>query len=72
MSDQEVAIEPGGQVSSGPTEYVVRCGSMRILGVMKARESYRYGDEVVVRSDRGTEIGTVLVRSHAGGTWSHG
>ncbi|NND97330.1 MAG: signal peptidase [Pirellulaceae bacterium] len=33
---------------------------MRILGVMKARDEYRYGDEVVVRSDRGTEIGTVL------------
>ena len=27
---------------------------------MKARDSFRYGDEVVVRSDRGTEIGTVL------------
>lgn len=60
MSDQEVATDPGTQESQGPTEYVVRCGSMRILGVMKARESYRYGDEVVVRSDRGTEIGTVL------------
>ncbi len=43
-----------------PLEYVVRCGSMRILGVMKAREEFRYRDEVVVRTDRGTEIGTVL------------
>lgn len=41
-------------------EYVVRCGSMRTLGVMSAREAYRYGDEVVVRTDRGTEVGTVL------------
>ncbi len=46
-------------------EYVVRCGSMRTLGVMSARESYRYGDEVVVRSDRGTEIGTVLCEATA-------
>ena len=60
MSDQGVASDPGTEQSKGPTEYVVRCGSMRILGVMKAREGYRYGDEVVVRSDRGTEIGTVL------------
>ncbi len=41
-------------------EYVVRCGAMRILGVMKAGEEYRYGDEVVARSERGTELGTVL------------
>ncbi len=41
-------------------EYVVRCGVMRCLGVMTARQSFRYGDQVVVRSSRGTEIGTVL------------
>ncbi|MCP4941976.1 MAG: signal peptidase [Planctomycetaceae bacterium] len=33
---------------------------MRTLGVMNSRQSYRYGDEVVARTDRGTEIGTVL------------
>ncbi|PNY37047.1 signal peptidase [Rhodopirellula baltica] len=33
---------------------------MRILGVMNARERYRYNDRVVVQTDRGTEIGTVL------------
>ena len=33
---------------------------MRTLGVMDAKENYRYGDEVVVRSGRGTETGTVL------------
>ena len=42
------------------TEYVVRYGSMRILGVMSSEELFRYGDDVVVRSDRGTELGTVL------------
>ena len=41
-------------------EYVVRCGSMRTLGVMVAKSSYRYGDEVIVRTERGTEMGTVL------------
>ncbi|PHQ33335.1 PSP1 domain-containing protein [Rhodopirellula bahusiensis] len=33
---------------------------MRLLGVMSAAEEFRYGDEVVIRSDRGTEIATVL------------
>ncbi len=63
----------GGQSTVGDSkagknvslEYVVRCGSMRTLGVMSARETYRYGDEVVVRSDRGTEIGTVLCEATA-------
>jgi len=41
-------------------EYVVRCGSMRTLGVMSAATSFRYGDEVVVRTQRGTELGVVL------------
>ena len=58
-----VADSRAGKNSS--LEYVVRCGSMRTLGVMSARESYRYGDEVVVRSDRGTEIGTVLCEATA-------
>lgn len=44
----------------GPLEYVVRFGAMRILGVMKSMHPYRYGDEVIVRTDRGSEIGTVL------------
>lgn len=43
-----------------PLQYVVRCGAMRSLGVMDAKQRYRYGDDVVVRSSRGTEIGTVL------------
>ncbi len=33
---------------------------MRILGVMTSKQPYRYGDQVVARSSRGTEIGTVL------------
>lgn len=41
-------------------EYVVRFGSMRILGVLTARETFHYNDRVVARTDRGTEIGTVL------------
>ena len=42
------------------TEYVVRYGSMRILGVLEAEAAYRYGDSIVARTDRGTEVGTVL------------
>jgi cell fate regulator YaaT (PSP1 superfamily) len=46
--------------SKRPLEYVVRFGSMRTLGVMSSRQPYRYGDEVVAKTTRGTEIGTVL------------
>ena len=58
---------PKAATPSGKTqlEYVVRYGSMRFLGVMTAKETYRYGDEVVVRSSRGTEIGTVLCEATA-------
>ncbi|MCA9139124.1 MAG: signal peptidase [Planctomycetales bacterium] len=41
-------------------EYVVRFGSMRILGVLTANETYRYNERVVARTERGTEVGTVL------------
>ncbi len=43
-------------------KYIARYGLMRSLGVMIARNdvAYRRGMEVVVRSDRGLEIGQVL------------
>ena len=59
MSDQAVATDQVPREST-QLEYVVRFGSMRLLGVMGSRNPYRYGDEVVARTDRGTEIGTVL------------
>ncbi|WP_238381349.1 PSP1 domain-containing protein [Mariniblastus fucicola] len=42
--------------------YIVRYGSMRNLGVMQAgsTDSYRRGQEVIVKTDRGTESGQVL------------
>ena len=44
------------------SKYIVRFGLMRRLGVMSARhdEGYRRGNEVIVRSDRGVEVGQVL------------
>ncbi len=44
------------------SRYVVRYGVLRNLGVMAARNdaSYRRGMEVIVRTDRGLEIGLVL------------
>ncbi len=60
MSDPAVVTESRRGEPSGPLEYVVRFGSMRILGVMTSRQPYRYNDEVVARTSRGTEIGTVL------------
>lgn len=58
MSDVE-AVDAASP-STRPLEYVVRFGSMRTLGVMGSRQAFRYGDEVVAKTSRGTEIGTVL------------
>lgn len=52
--------QPSGRNSNEGLEYVVRFGSMRSLGAMKSTRVYRYGDEVVARTSRGTEVGTVL------------
>src|SRR5437660_503767 len=44
------------------TQYIVRHGIMRFLGDFEPLEGVAYarGDEVVVRSDRGQEVGQVL------------
>ena len=44
------------------SRYIVRFGTLRNLGVMSARQdaTYRRGMSVIVRSDRGLEIGQVL------------
>jgi len=61
MSNATETADPSASSDGGqPLEYVVRFGSMRMLGVMSSKVPYRYGDEVVARSSRGTEIGTVL------------
>lgn len=57
--------EFGESQSRKNLEYVARFGSMRILGVFGSRETYRYNDKVVVRTDRGTEIATVLCEATA-------
>ena len=45
-------------------KYIVRYGTMRSLGVMSARSDvYRRGMEVVIRSQRGVEVGQVLCES---------
>ncbi|MEM9364369.1 MAG: regulatory iron-sulfur-containing complex subunit RicT [Planctomycetota bacterium] len=56
---------PSGSAESAsdPPQYVCRYGTMRSLGVMSAHDAFQYGDEVVVRTDRGTEIGTVLCQA---------
>jgi len=60
MSDPEVAEEHGKVAAKQPLQYVVRFGALRTLGVMASRQPCRYGDEVVARTNRGTETGTVL------------
>ncbi|MGD9126450.1 MAG: regulatory iron-sulfur-containing complex subunit RicT [Planctomycetia bacterium] len=46
-------------------KYVVRYGSMRIHGIATAPEKYqlRHADEVIVRTDRGLEVGEVLTEA---------
>ncbi|MFO0427691.1 MAG: stage 0 sporulation family protein [Planctomyces sp.] len=45
-----------------PSSYIVRYGIMRLLGDFESRRAMNLqrGDEVIVRSDRGVEWGTVL------------
>lgn len=57
-----VSAEASGQADDA-SQYVCRYGTMRSLGVMSAQTDFQYGDEVVVRTDRGTEIGTVLCQA---------
>ncbi len=61
----EVNDAPSADPGRSPADsmrYVVRYGTMRLLGEFEAKKQtyYRRGDEVVVRSDRGVEWGTVL------------
>ena len=60
MSDPEVAEKHAEDASNQPLQYVVRFGALRMLGVMTSRQPCRYGDDVVARTNRGTEMGTVL------------
>jgi cell fate regulator YaaT (PSP1 superfamily) len=48
------------------SKYIVRHGAMRFLGEYEAGEAttYRRGDDVVVRSDRGLEIGQILCEAN--------
>src|SRR5437899_2112281 len=48
------------------SKYIVRHGAMRFLGEYEAPEGTTYGrcDEVVIRSDRGLEIGQVLCETN--------
>lgn len=40
--------------------YIVRCGSMRTLHSLQARDTYRRGEQVVARTPRGMELGEIL------------
>jgi len=46
-------------------EYILRYGGMRFLGLFKGdgNGEYRHGDRVIVRTDRGLEVGVVLRES---------
>lgn len=56
-----------GRPNAEPHKYVVRYGSMRLLGefASKRHHNIRRGDDVIVRSDRGVEFGMVLCESGA-------
>lgn len=46
--------------ASPSPQYVVRTGAVRSLSVMQANNRYRYGDRVVVKTERGNEFGVIL------------
>jgi len=50
------------------SKYVVRCGAMRTLGVFSSSrgETYARGAELIVRTDRGLEAGTLLCEASEG------
>jgi cell fate regulator YaaT (PSP1 superfamily) len=59
------AAAPSTDAPSPPATYIVRHGAVRFLGEFTALNNQRYlrGTDVVVRSDRGQEIGQVLCAS---------
>lgn len=54
------ATDSGIAPANEPLQYVVRSGAMRSLAVLQAERPYRYGDRVIARTERGTEVGVVL------------
>jgi cell fate regulator YaaT (PSP1 superfamily) len=56
----ESSPEPRRVVTEAAPQYVVRTGAVRSLSVMQASRSHRYGDRVIVKTERGTEFGVVL------------
>ena len=59
MDTQQREIAPGA-ATEGARKYFVRYGAMGLLSAFTAREEFRGGDQVVVRSERGHEIGEVV------------
>jgi cell fate regulator YaaT (PSP1 superfamily) len=60
-SDGDTGSSDGrASVSTIAPQYVVRTGAVRSLSVMQASQAYRYGDRVLVKTERGTEFGVVL------------
>ena len=43
-----------------PLQYIVRCGVMRMLCVLNARQKFLYATRVICKTPRGVEIGEVL------------
>lgn len=54
-------LAPNGTPLKPPMpSYVVRCGSMRTLHVMQARQEFNRGARIIARTQRGLEVGEVL------------
>lgn len=65
MSIDEHDNPRSGQ-NTEPRKFVVRYGSMRLLGefASKRQDTVQRGDDVIVRSDRGVEFGMVLCEAN--------
>src|SRR6056297_914042 len=57
-TEDSIANEPSPNRTSG--KYIVRCGAMRTLCVLKSKEDFTYGVKVIARTPRGVEFGEIL------------
>ncbi len=49
-----------GPSENRPGQWVVRCGSMRMLCLLSSRQKFLHGTRVICKTPRGTELGEVL------------
>ncbi|QDS92908.1 hypothetical protein FF011L_16620 [Roseimaritima multifibrata] len=60
MTSKEPAASELAEKRPAGGRYIVRCGAMRTLCILKSQQNLRYGARVIGRTPRGVEMGEVL------------